>query len=436
MGLNIFASALINNIVQFEVTAKLLNKKINHFSYKYLLSLIILTLYVYFCYSFTNTFIRTILLLYVIIICIYIIFHDKEISLSKIIVSSFINWLFFLFSELIFAIFATIIFKFDYESIKIHFFGNFICNCSICIIYIFLLLNKFSKKIIINLINKYENSKIKFMIIFVSLTVIALSITFYLTYFKINFLLTLTFDFFILAIYIMVIFKLFDEKYKSDNLRFEYNILLNNLDEYEKMLEYQKIANHENKNELLVIKGMAKKNNKDIVLYIDSIIKERHLDSDTFIYKTNKIPSGGLRGLIYYKVLLMKEKNINVELEIDNTIKKINFDGIGTELNRDLCRIMGVMIDNAIEAVASLEDKYIKIVMNYDGNEFKTSISNNIIGTIDISNIDNPGYTTKENGHGYGLSLVKQLIEKNNRITNKRKIDNMIFTQIIIVKII
>ena len=48
--------------------------------------------------------------------------------------------------------------------------------------------------------------------------------------------------------------------------------------------------------------------------------------------------------------------------------------------------------------------------------------------------MDNPGYTTKENGHGYGLSLAREIIESNDRLSSEREIKDNIFKQILKIK--
>ena len=101
----------------------------------------------------------------------------------------------------------------------------------------------------------------------------------------------------------------------------------------------------------------------------------------------------------------------------------------------DVCKIVGVFLDNAIEAVLELKQKHIKITLFTDGEYLNIEISNNFKGNIDLTSIDEKGYTSKSKGHGYGLTLVKEILSKNNKLKNERKINKNIFTQKLKIKL-
>ena len=64
-----------------------------------------------------------------------------------------------------------------------------------------------------------------------------------------------------------------------------------------------------------------------------------------------------------------------------------------------------------------------------NNNEWVFSLSNTYEGTIDTGKMDNEGYTTKGESKGYGLSLAKDLINKNKDLRQEREIKGIYFVQ-------
>ena len=180
---------------------------------------------------------------------------------------------------------------------------------------------------------------------------------------------------------------------------------------------------------------MIEKKDKNMIDYINEIIKDKREDNDILYTKTKRIPSGGLQGLIYQKMLLIQEKGINIVLDVSTKVRKVDLLNISPKMNYDICRIVGIILDNAIEETEKInkKDKEILISMYID-DYFNIEISNHFVGDIEIDKIFNKGYTTKGNGHGYGLSLLKQIVSENKNIINETKIINNVFTQIIKIK--
>lgn len=119
------------------------------------------------------------------------------------------------------------------------------------------------------------------------------------------------------------------------------------------------------------------------------------------------------------------EKGIHVILEEDYDIKQININEM------ELYRIVTNIINNAIKA---LEGKGVITVKAYElVNKAIIEISNNgpKIPEENLDSIFNSGFTTKANhekNHGYGLSIVKELVEKNKgKITVKSTEENTMF---------
>lgn len=424
LNLPLLISCLLVSVSQNFMMIKFLEICDDNKIKKYVISCIITIVYLYFSYSITMFFVRYLMF---ILISSIITSRIYKINISKTIITSLISWVIFLISELCFSFIIVGVLKFDIQN----FYGGIIANCTISmfsIIFSFIpKVNIFIKKILTKIDFVNSSSVIILLIIFAS----SLSIIVYVNYFSkeinnaINFILSLI----VIFSQALITILLFFERNDKVKIQTEYECAVKNLKEYEGMLDYQRVTNHENKNDLLVIKGMVEKRDKNTIKYIDNIIKTEKEPNDTYLYQTNKIPSGGLRGLVYYKTLLMKEKNINVSLDISNSVRKIDFEKMDLDFNRDVCRIIGVFLDNAIEAVCNEKNKNISITMNYDKDKFTIIIMNNFTGVIDMDLIDNKGYTTKNSGHGYGLSLVKELVSKYDNISNKRIITQNIFKQ-------
>ena len=119
------------------------------------------------------------------------------------------------------------------------------------------------------------------------------------------------------------------------------------------------------------------------------------------------------------------DKGIHVILEEEYDIKSIRIDEM------ELYRIVSNIINNAIKAMGG---QGIIIVKAYElMNKVIIEVQNNgpKIPDENIESIFKAGFTTKENNdmnHGYGLSIVKELVEKNNgKITVKSTEEKTLF---------
>ena len=235
--------------------------------------------------------------------------------------------------------------------------------------------------------------------------------------------------------FIFIILSFSKAKNKYNNINNKYQTSITSLKEYEIMIDKFRINTHENKNELLTIRNMVKNKDKKIIEYIDRLIDNKIKDNEKIMYQTSKIPEGGLRATIYSKLCTMDKYKIKYKLDIAKDVRTVDLINLNDELILNICKILGVFFDNAIEAVKDLKEKSINIELYIVENKLYIDITNNYKGDINISKMGYERKTTKGKNHGYGLLLVNKIISDNNRyLENERSINGNQFTQSLTIK--
>ena len=163
-----------------------------------------------------------------------------------------------------------------------------------------------------------------------------------------------------------------------------------------------------------------------LIEYIDSIVEDiRKAHSSYLISQLNKFPDGGIKGLLYYKLSIMNDEKISYEINVESGVKS-KLNSLSTTMYKNVTKILGVLLDNAIDASKKSKSKEIIINVVYKKDKVEFTICNTYKGKIDLTNIGN-GYTTKGKGHGYGLRLVRDIINSNNIFGLKNDLDNKFF---------
>ncbi len=427
-------NSIIISIAGFVVSAKIFGKTIEWRCKKYQLIILIFIFTIQLSYIITPHFLR-VLFNYVVFFVLNLVYYNKKIF--EVMLNSFFVFIITFISEVITGMITIYVFNIDISQLLNSYEGQFFTNVFIAIIMVsfthLLKSLKFFKFLaeVVKMIKFHEVIPLLIIIIF------SYAASFYYFYFQIIGLTTLalsTVMIFVICILIMILLK---EKNINVRLKKEYETLIYNLNEYEKILEKYRMTNHENLNNFIIIKGMIEDNRKEVIKHIDEIIKLKKHDDNELLFKTKKLPTGGLQGLIYQKMLIMKEKGVVCNLQISKNVEIDKIMKIDFETIKNLCLIVGVFIDNAIEAVINLEKKIVGIYVYMDDEDenFCFSISNNFSGFIDLEKIDNIGYSSKGTGRGYGLSLVKKIVNNTGLITINREIIGDMFKQTIKIKI-
>lgn len=124
-----------------------------------------------------------------------------------------------------------------------------------------------------------------------------------------------------------------------------------------------------------------------------------------------KLPSG-LKGIVYYKMASIKDNDVNFRTIISDKMYE-EFNNFETKIYYKVCKIMGILIDNAVEASINSKEKTLLIYIYEQCNgNIVISIENSYNTLLDIHDINKKGYSTKGKNRGLGLFIANRTIEE------------------------
>lgn len=419
-----FIGVIINVWVFIYSCAEISDNKINYKDKWFWFALIFISIFTYFAMKDLNEFVK-IIFSYLFLTT----FNMKifKLTIQKAFIISFLVYCLMIVSEMLCAFFLSSIIGVNTQIIEKAYFGSLNTSIFISIIQCFFLsfdlIKNFLSKIYFSLGYSYRKTSIYFLILsifsFIGFT--------YCLYFNIPDYLMVLLTLCMIIIYAILTFNLFKEQANYYKLNDIYIETLNNLQQYEKMYERERVQTHENRNDLLIIRGLIKEGKA--IPYIDKLLKIDEEKENDNIDILNKIPEGGLRGLLYYKISDINNKNIKFKITIGRNFKSSSYLYMNLELKAKLCKLLGIYIDNAIDSVKDFSESEVLIYINEVNDTLIIKIINNYHMTINFEKIYNTNYTSKGLGRGYGLSIAKSIIENEPLINNKIYINGKNFVQ-------
>nr|WP_242849899.1 GHKL domain-containing protein [Clostridium botulinum] len=154
--------------------------------------------------------------------------------------------------------------------------------------------------------------------------------------------------------------------------------------------------------------------------------------SNSNIDKLKYIKVSGLKAILSTKLIKASSMNIDINVHIVEDIDYIHMNIM------DLCRIIGILMDNAIEASGECEAPKICIVVANKNDYVVIALHNNFFGDKPlIHKIYKEGFSTKGRGRGLGLYTVKNIIDiKYENVFLNTSIEGNVFIQEIWIKYI
>ena len=388
-----FIGALSVSVCSFYASYRYFSPEIKVNLKKHTIIILLYSLYLMLMYFSEDSFIRIIGNYCLLTMFNCIIFKEK---IYRSYIVSFIVMILFLLAESIFSFFVLKIFMINMEVFRENYFITMISNISITsIIYIFVkndcVTNKINK-----VINYFEYFNINRLCLILLISIISLSSFLYGIYFGFSSVMFLILNIVVIINYIFVIIEMVFEKKEVLMFEKKYNDIKNNLETNQMLLKKEIYSNHENNNNLISIRGLIQNDKNDAIDYINSLIVDKRKNNDIKISNINKLKIYSLRELIMNKYMKMEEKSIETVVNIDKSLESFDYNKIDIELNKNICTIVGIFLDNAMQEVENNEkQKMIGIYIYLEKQKLIIVISNNFRTNKDFNKIEDDGFSTK-----------------------------------------
>lgn len=192
-------------------------------------------------------------------------------------------------------------------------------------------------------------------------------------------------------------------------LKHDYNNIMQALNGYVSTKQYDKLQEH-----------------------INQVLKECNVVNNLSVIDPKIFNDPAIYGIVGSKFFIANKEDITFEFDVTTNIAQIQFP------MPNLSRILGILLDNAIEATRKANNKYVRLEFKYDKRKCADVIK--VINTYDtnininLNEIYNKGFSTKEVKSGIGLWEVKKLVNKNKNSQIYATIENNKFVQNLIIE--
>ena len=150
---------------------------------------------------------------------------------------------------------------------------------------------------------------------------------------------------------------------------------------------------------------------KSLRTYFKGLLKEcNHVKVVDFL-NCQGLDSPAIYGILQNKFKIAEENGIKMNIDIMASLKDLN------EKAYPLSRMLGILVDNAIEATNECKDKIVNIQFLKDRNRNKIDIvvENTYANKdVDTCKIFEKNYTTKKGNTGLGLWKIQDILRKDN----------------------
>lgn len=286
---------------------------------------------------------------------------------------------------------------------------------------------KFVRKFSDLIINLSKNNYVNVLVIsLIILFIVILSTKLSLEYDYEKFL----FNLLLLSVFLFFIVFAFVKNHLAQKEKQEKETLLEFISKYEKIIDENRINKHEMLNNLIILRSFEDKNTEEYNKVLDDLIVTYDNNSDACIKNISKLTTG-LKGILYYKINDMRNKNINLNVNISKRVSS-PLEKLPLDEYVILSRIIGIVMDNALEASIKSKEKFVMIEVFEQNDNVIIIIENSYNNKVNINDLKKKNFSTKGKSRGLGLYIANMLLKKSKHIEMTQHAEELFITKLTI----
>ena len=186
-----------------------------------------------------------------------------------------------------------------------------------------------------------------------------------------------------------------------------------------------KTFRHDFNNIMQAIGGYIQTNNiYGLKKYYNSLVPECLKVNNLYRFHSQLIANPAIYSIISDKYNIAEKYNVKMSLNILLDLNCLRAD------TYTITRILGILLDNAIEAAKECPQKIVNIAFEeFKGKQLIIVENTYLSKGISKKRIFEKHFTTKQGNSGLGLWQISKIIEKNRNLSLKTTLDKDFFTQ-------
>lgn len=191
--------------------------------------------------------------------------------------------------------------------------------------------------------------------------------------------------------------------------------------------DYTRCFKHDFNNIIQAIDGYIMVNDMTALQkYFSGLLKECNCMNSMDLLNNKGTENPAIYGVLLNKYKRAEENNINMNIDIMVSLDKFK------EKSYVLSRMIGILLDNAIEATSECEEKIVNVqFVKEEGKNRNLIIIENTYNNknVDTNKIFEKNFTTKEGNSGLGLWKIRDILSKDMDLDLYTTKDGVMFKQ-------